>query len=430
MHKLKIVLVNKYLYPRGGDCLYTLRLMDLLIRHGHEVIPFGMHHPENIETKYSKYFVPYIDFREELKKYRLKNAINVLSRAIVNKDANRLLEQLIEDVRPDIIHLNNIHHQLTPGILQVPYKYSIPVVWTLHDCILNCPDSIFLRHGKVCTKCANGNNLHAIIHRCKKGSLGASLIAALESTYYHQRKLAGLVKMFITPSRFLADILIKHGLPESQVTSIANFIPVPEVVSLDDSYFLYFGRLSVEKGVDTLIKAFAGIKNGQLVIAGDGPYRTELEKLAGYYPEANVKFIGHQTPDKIAELIAGCKASIVPSICLENFPFSVMETMAAGKPVIASNTGGIPEQVEHGRTGLIFTPGNVDELAMCMQKLLDDKQLASAMGKQGYIKANTQYNAETHYTNIMKVYAKMIDKNINTLDNSGRKGNVPVAINN
>jgi glycosyltransferase involved in cell wall biosynthesis len=389
-----------------------------------------MHHPQNIETKYSKYFVPYIDFREELKKNGLKNAINVISRAIVNKDANRLLEQLVVDVQPDIIHLNNIHHQLTPGILQAPYKYNIPVVWTLHDCILNCPDSTFLRHGKVCTKCADGNNLHAIIHRCKKGSFGASLIAALECTYHHPRKLAGMVKMFITPSRFLADTLIRHGIPENQVIAIANFIPSQDATSTGNSYFLYFGRLSAEKGVDTLIKAFAGLRSGRLVIAGDGPYRTELEKLAGHYPEANIEFIGYQNPDKIVELIAGCKASIVPSICLENFPYSVMETMAAGKAVIGSRTGGIPEQIDDGVNGLIFTPGDVDELTMCMQKLLDNKHLALTMGKQGYIKANTHYNAETHYANIMKVYSKVIDKNINVSDNSGRKGDVPVAINN
>jgi len=409
--KLTVIVANKFLYPRGGDCLYTLRLMELLSQKGHDVIPFGMHHPQNIKTKYGEYFVPYIDFREELKSFRPQNALKVISRAIVNTRAAELMEQLIEDVRPDVIHLNNIHHQLTPAILSAPQKYRIPVVWTLHDYILNCPDNTFLRQGKICTKCADGNNIHAVIHRCKKGSLGASLIAALESTYFCPRKLAQAVKMFISPSKFLGNILIKHRLAANQVISIPNFLPIMEISSTGEDYFLYFGRLSEEKGVDLLIKAFAAIGGGKLVIAGDGPERTRLESLAEHYSSAEIKFIGHQSPAKINELLAGCLASIVPSIWWENFPYSVMEAMALGKPVIASRTGGIPEQVEHGRTGLIFTPGRIDELAECMKKVMHDRNTAREMGQQGRLKVITEYNAETHYKNILNIYQEVIDNN-------------------
>jgi glycosyltransferase involved in cell wall biosynthesis len=408
MRKLKIIVVNKYLYPRGGDCIYTLRLMDLLAGHGHTVIPFGMHHPENIETEYSKYFVPYIDFREELKRFGLKSALKVMTRAIVNTEAAALLEKLIVDVCPDIIHLNNIHHQLTPSILESARKHGVPVVWTLHDYILNCPDHDFLRHGAICTKCADGNNIHAVIHRCKKGSLGASLIAAIESSYHNPRKLASMVKTFISPSRFLADVLIKHGLPDDQVVSVPNFLPETEINSTGDDYFLYFGRLSDEKGVDTLIKALGNLGRGRLLIAGDGPYRRELEKLAESYPQADIKFIGYQPPVKIIELIAGCRASILPSLCWDNYPYSVLETMMAGKPVIASRTGGIPEQVEHRRTGLLFTPGNSAELSNCIAELLDDRETAETMGKVGRTKVRRECSPETHYERIMDVYSNAI----------------------
>ncbi|OQX91556.1 MAG: hypothetical protein B6D58_07455, partial [candidate division Zixibacteria bacterium 4484_95] len=140
---MKILIANKYLYPRGGDCLYTLRLMKLLTDAGHTVIPFSMHHPQNIKTDYDRYFVPYIDFREELKRFDIKSAIKVVSRSIYNAKAVELMQQVIEDHHPDIIHLNNIHHQLTPAILKWPAKYNIPVVWTLHDYILSCPDNTF-----------------------------------------------------------------------------------------------------------------------------------------------------------------------------------------------------------------------------------------------------------------------------------------------
>jgi len=410
-YKLTIIVANKYLYPRGGDCLYTLRLMDLLSRKGHTVIPFSMHHPQNHKTTYDDYFVPHIDFREELKHAGFKNTPRVISRAIANFEAARLMRKLIEKYRPDIIHLNNIHHQLTPAILNGPAKYNIPVVWTLHDYILNCPDNTFLRQGKICTKCADGNNIHAIIHRCKKGSLGASIIAALESTIYNPRKLAKTVKKFIAPSRFLADLLVNHGLPKNKVTSIPNFLPVAEIEFTGHDYFLYVGRLSSEKGVDILLDAFKRLKIGKLIIAGDGPKREQLEKKALDMNIKNVEFVGHQSPESIIRLLAGCLAVILPSICWENFPYSVIEAMAAGKPVIGSRTGGIPEQIEHGKSGLIFSPGNVDELAAHMDKLFNDRAIAAEMGLFGRYEAQKMYSPETHYKNILNVYREAIDNN-------------------
>ena len=187
---MRIIVANKYLYPRGGDCIYTLRLMELLTSKGHEVIPFSMHHPQNIKTPYDRYFVPYIDFREELAKKGIKNALTVFKRAIVNSHAVEMLDKLIRITKPDLVHLNNIHHQLTPAIIESPASHNIPIVWTLHDYTLNCPDSTFLRNGNNCCKCAKGNYLHAVVHRCKKKSFGASLIAAIECGLHTPSKIS------------------------------------------------------------------------------------------------------------------------------------------------------------------------------------------------------------------------------------------------
>ncbi|RKX20988.1 MAG: hypothetical protein DRP26_00600 [Candidatus Zixiibacteriota bacterium] len=407
---MKILIANKYLYPRGGDCLYTLRLMKLLTDAGHTVIPFSMHHPQNIKTDYDRYFVPYIDFREELKRFDIKSAIKVVSRSIYNAKAVELMQQVIEDHHPDIIHLNNIHHQLTPAILKWPAKYNIPVVWTLHDYILSCPDNTFLRNGKICDKCAHGNNLYAIVHRCKKGSLGASLIAVVECSFYYPKRLAKTVYKFISPSRFLADTLTKNSLPDEKVANIPNFIPPLQLPSTGDDYFLYFGRLSGEKGVDTLLEAFAKLGKGKLIIAGDGPDRQKLENKSIELNLTNASFVGYQTPESIFNLLSGCLASIVPSICWENFPYSVMEAMAAGKPVIASTTGGIPEQIEHEKNGLLFEPGNAEQLAQCMARLYHDRKLAKELGQAGHDKTITEYSPETHYQRIMKIYSEAVDK--------------------
>ena len=401
---MKILIANKYLYPRGGDCLYTLRLMDLLKVAGHDVIPFSMSHPENIKTGFEEYFVPYIDFREELGNFGINSAVKVTSRSIINKQAAALMERIIADHKPDIVHLNNIHHQLTPSILEPAAKRNIPIVWTLHDYILTCPDHNHLRDGAICTKCADGNNYHAIINRCKKGSYGASLLAALESTYYNPDKLWSMVYKFICPSRFMADFLIDSGFPPGRVTNIPNFLPPVTTEPRGQNYFLYFGRLSVEKGVDILLEAMSIIQMGRLIIAGDGPDKETLKTKVVSMGLTNVEFMGSKTPQSIMELLSDCLSVIAPSIWLENFPYTVMESMASGKPVIGSKIGGIPELIEHGKNGLLFEPGNAVQLAEFMDLLYSDNELASRMGMAGKQKADDLYTPEIHYKALMKLY--------------------------
>jgi len=312
---VRILVANKYLYPRGGDCIYTLRLMKLLAKSGHTVIPFSMQHPENIKTEYDRYFVPHIDFREELKRFGVGNIVRVISRSIVNTQALRLFEDLIRKTKPDVVHLNNIHHQLTPAIATVPSKYGIPVVWTLHDYTFYCPDSTFLRRGEICTKCARGNYAQAVIHRCKKGSLGASLLAALECTLFKPRRLSKFVNRFICPSRFVADTMVEHGLPADKVTIIPNCLEIHQPHSKGEDYFLYVGRLSAEKGVSILLDAITRLRRGRLLIAGDGAQRDYLHRYCQQLKLSNVDFLGQQAPDRVRELLSGCRAFIVPSIC-------------------------------------------------------------------------------------------------------------------
>ncbi len=405
---MKILIANKYLYPRGGDCLYTLRLMDLLKSNGHEVIPFSMSHPENVRTGFEKYFVPYIDFREELKKFGVNSAVKVTSRSVVNKQAAALMERIILDHKPDIVHLNNIHHQLTPSILEPVTKRNIPIVWTLHDYILTCPNHNHLRNGSVCIKCADGHNAHALIHRCKKGSFGASLLAALESSHYNPEKLSGMVNKFICPSRFMADFLIDSGFPPGRVTNIPNFLPSIKSESRGQDYFLYFGRLSGEKGIDVLLEAMTILGKGRLIIAGSGPDGERLRYKAENLGLNNIEFVGRKTPESIIELLSGCLAVIMPSICWENLPYSVMESMAAGKPVIGSRIGGIPEMIEHGNNGLLFEPGNAAQLADCMSSLLADTELARRMGEAGREKARSLYSPEKHLEDLIRLYSNAI----------------------
>jgi glycosyltransferase involved in cell wall biosynthesis len=427
--KLKIILANKFLYPRGGDCLYTLRLMKLLREAGHEVFPFSMIHPSNIETGYEKYYVSHIDFNEKLKRPSPLGALKVVARSIVNIEAARGMDRLIKDTRPDIVHLQNIHHQLTPAIIEPALRHKVPVVWTLHDYILNCPNDNFYRCGKVCSECLQGGFYHAIIHRCKKGSLGASIVAAAESYTHTPNRLAGKVAKFICPSKFMADILVKGGMPEQKVISIPNFLPPLEIEANGEDYFLFFGRLTAEKGVDTLIRAFNIWGKGRLFIAGDGPQRGEYQTLCEDANIRNVTFLGHQTQTSVHRLLAGCKAAIVPSTWWENLPYSVMETMAAGKPVIASRIGGIPEMVEHGINGLLFSAGNSADLCDMLDLIWNSPEKAHTLGKAGQAKVLSEYSPEKHYKRLMQVYDEAtgsIHKEENKLENEIKQSELEI----
>jgi len=410
---MKIVLVNKYFYPKGGDCLYTLRLMSLLQNNGHTVIPFGMSHPRNIQTEYDKYFVSYIDFNDELKKKKIANSYKVASRAIVNLEAARSISRLIDDTKPDLIHLQNIHHQLTPSIIIAAAQKRIPVVWTLHDYILTCPNDNFFHDGNICTRCASGNNIHAVINKCKKDSLGASILAALECTFYHRMRLGNYVDKFICPSQFMADILIENGTPSKKITVIPNFLPISDIPSTGEDYFFYAGRMTIEKGLEVLLNAYSKIDNARLLLAGDGPNIESFKELARDLRLQNAEFLGKKSSFEIQRLLAGCRASIVPSICYDNLPYAVMETMMAGKVTIASHIGGIPEMIEHEKNGLKFEPRNSSRLAQLMNRVWFDDDLVRKLGNSAREKAISSYSPEQHYQRLIQAYNEAV----------GRRGN-------
>ncbi|MBD3169550.1 MAG: glycosyltransferase [candidate division Zixibacteria bacterium] len=407
---MKIVIANKYLYPRGGDCIYTLRLMKLLQENGHTVIPFSMRHPRNIQTEYDEYFTEFIDFHEESKNISIKSALKVASRSVINLNAARSFERLIADTRPDVIHLQNIHHQLTPAILGAPVKYGIPVVWTQHDSNLLCPDHLFLRNGKPCTSCGEGKYYNAVRYRCKKNSFGASLLAALECSIHNPTRLARHVYKFIYPSEFTARFMLDlYGMDPEKVEVIPHFLPYEEIGSTARAYFFYFGRLSAEKGIETLLKAFKKLGGSRLVIAGDGPDRGYYESMAHSMGLSNVEFIGYQPPESIKILLGGCIASILPSKCYESFGFTTLETMSAGKPVIASRIGALPEQIKDNDNGLFFEPGDHDRLAVLMNKLLIDPAFAEKLGENGRKTVKEEYSPQKHYQKLLNLYLNAIN---------------------
>lgn len=402
---MKILIANTFHYFRGGDCTYTFALATLLRAHGHEVRFFGMHHPLNLECPDSAYWVDYVDFVEMNQRRNLVNGIKVVSRSIYSRQARERIARMLDDVQPDVVHLQNIHTHITPSIIEEISRRSVPVLWTLHDFKLICPNTHLLSHGKICEACKGGKFINCTIRKCKKGSTAASLVATLEATAHRALGMTNKVHTFISPSQFLVDKFVDFGEERSRFLHLRNFLdvpPRPDTAVRDNGTFVYLGQLQPWKGVGTLIDAARGLRQAHVEIFGDGPDRAELESRAG--TNSTVVFHGQQPHAEAGRRLAESAALVLPSECYENCPYSVMEAMALGKPVIGARIGGIPELVSDRETGLLFEPGNAQELAACMRELASDPALRRRMGDAARAKARQMFDPGRYYDAVAALY--------------------------
>jgi len=362
---MRILQVNKFHYPRGGADKYYLELGKSLEKTGHKVAYFSMKHPKNLKTLYSKHFISRLSFNEG----GLVDKIKAPGRMIYSLEAKRKFRQLVNDFKPDIIHIHNIYHQISPSILDVARAKKIPVVMHLHDYKLICPNYQLFCQGKICEACKKNKYFNCVKKRCFKNSFSKSLLAALEMTIHHN--ILGIYKkgitLFIAPSHFMKEKVGEYGWDKERIKVIYN--PFSANLEASDSeieniekqnYLLYFGRLSKEKGLNILISAIS--KSGsQLKIAGIGPEEKNLKELS-YNLKASVEFLGFKSGKELKDLIIKARAVIIPSIWYENMPLSMLEALNLGTPVIASEIGGMPEIIKTGYNGLLFKPGNEEDL--------------------------------------------------------------------
>lgn len=418
---MKILLVNSFHYYRGGDCVYTFGLSNLLQKMGgHKVVHFAMKHPLNLPSKYSEFFVPEIDLLEELKKNRIKSGIKVLKKVIYSNVSKRKLNELLDRYPVDVAHIQNIHGHITPSIFHTLRARNIPIVWTLHDYFLLCPNSSFFSKDRVCGACKGRRFYNVVLRKCRKNSFAASLIVMLEEYIHRLLGLLKIVDYFIAPSQFMRSKMIEYGFPSDKVIHIPNFIDTKNVkLSLNNNgYILYSGRLSYEKGLKTLIKAVSLCNSAKLLVAGDGPLKVELERMAEMTAEDKIKFLGYLGRNKIQKFIVSASSVALPSEWYENFPYSILEAFASAKPVIGSRIGGIPELIKDGETGLLFEPSNVEDLANKIQWMIYHPRERQEMGQRARELVEKEYNPELHYKRLMGVYElafRKHGKNINEL---------------
>lgn len=377
---MRILLVNKFHYRKGGAETYYLTVGSELERMGHEVAYFSMRHPDNLPCKWDKYFVTqreYNNVRNPLKAARDGMAL------IYSPEAKRNFQALCEEFRPDVVHLNNVHRQITLSILDAPYlgENEVPVFYTAHDYVTVCPGYLMLDgDGRVCDACLeDGRYRHCIENRCVKGSRAKSALAAMEASFNRAHKSNRRIDRVIAPSRFMRYKLIEGGWPEGKVVFLQNFADDAildratnagaDATDRENPYLLFFGRLSVEKGVDTLLRAFdaalPSLPQGmRLVVVGDGPDAADFKALASSLGCApRIEFAGYQTGGALQSYVERASLAISSSRWRENMPYSIVEAFAAGTPVVGTDIGGIPELVDEGKTGFICEPGGVQSMA-------------------------------------------------------------------
>ena len=411
---MKILLVNKYHYVKGGSETYHFGLAKLLESHGHKVIYFAMADERNMPCEQSGYFSENVDFNASLGAAgKLKAGLH----ALYSTDAKKKIARLIEDEKPDLVHINLVHRHLTLSILDAVKKYNLPVVHTVHDANSICLNHAMMVDGEICDRCVREHSYdYALKHNCVKGSKLQTYLALFEAKNYARMKSYDKIDCYICPSKFYKDELELSGITHSPVIHLTNFLPEDtRYAAASDvrDYFLYFGRLSFEKGVMTLVKAYeAGGFENPLYLVGTGPLENELKEYVNSRNlDGRVKFKGFQSGDALKKYISQAKCVILPSEWHENCPYSIMEAQAVGKPVIVSRIGGLPELVKDGESGFFCEPFNANSLCESMRRLntLDGGEYRK-MSQCAVENAKAMYDSEEYYKKLTTLYNKLIGK--------------------
>ncbi len=400
---MKILQVNKYNYIRGGAEKYFIEISRELRELGHQVAIFSMKHPKNNSSEFDKYFVSRISFNEGGFRDKFLSPFRIL----FSFEARRKFKRLVKDFKPDVIHIHNIYHQISPSILRVARKRKIPVIMHLHDYKLVCPNYQLLAHNEICYRCLGGKYYNCLKQKCFKDSFWKSFLATIEM-YFHHRILKVYEKnisLFIAPSQFMKDTVVKFGWPENKVKVLYNFSEKLNNDLIDEigDYGLYFGRLSKEKGIDVLLSALSLANNKmKLKIIGSGPEENNLKKMVtDLNLDKQVKFLGPKFANDLFLEVKRAKVVFLPSIWLENMPLTLLESLMLQKVVIAAKTGGLPELVKDGETGFLFNRADSKDLARVIDDL-ENYNLLQIGEKAGLLSMGL--GISSHLSKLLQIY--------------------------
>lgn len=405
---MRILYCNKYDYPFSGTEAYLFELIRQMNERGHETALFSMDHGRPSAFEGRSYRIPHVDFKDAnagfLKKARMA------AHALYSTSARRAMRACLDDYGPHVAHIRGIYHHLSPSILWELKRQGVPVLYHLNDFKILCPTYNLVAEGHAYESCSSGAYFHALTKGCYAGPRSSAAVLAAEA-YLHKwlRTYERCVDRFLAPSEFVRDKLIAAGYPKERIVVLPHFqaLPAEELLVPDEGYVLYFGRLSPEKGVYELLRAMVRLPHVPLVIAGDGPERGRLESLARELNLNSVLFAGMVHGAQLEQLIARCSFSVFPSHAYETLGKSILESYAWGRPVVASDLGSRRELVQHGVTGLLYPPGDREELAHSIGFLFDRNDLVTKMGDGARRRVRENHDPGRHMDALLEIYSRL-----------------------
>jgi len=412
---MRILLAHKFMYRGGGTATYIFALWEELEKRGHEIIPFTVAYEQTVPTKYKEFFVspPAGKNETHLRDMKLSpwTALKLLGRATWSIEAYRKALALVDAAKPDIAYVHNLYSYMSPSPIAAFKRRGLPIVMRVPDMNMVCPGLRAVREGRACLECMDRGLMWSLRFRCHKGSLAGTATRALSMAVHRWVRVYEAVNLFVTPSEFMRQVLIKLGIPAERTVHLPSFYQ-PNMTAMtteqspDRPYILYLGRVAPEKGLDVLVEAAQWLPQGvEVWIAGgdrDGE-RGRLEALAERLRVGNVRFLGHQEPEPLHGLIEGCLFTVVPSRWHDNCPMAVLESFAHGKPVVGANIGGIPEQIGED-CGLLFEPGDSRDLVAKLNYLLTHSEERLKMGRAALRRLKTVYSAEGHCGRLLGLF--------------------------
>ncbi len=407
---MRVLLINNFHYLRGGSERCYFDTAKILAEKGHETAFFSMKHPQNKFSRWSKYFIDYSDYSD--KNLGWGEKIKSIAKILYNFQAKKNLEKLILKFRPEVAHLHNIYHYLSPSVIHTLKKYNIPIVVTLHDYKLISPNRELYLRGEIWEKSKPAKYYKCFFDKCAKDSYLKSLVCVLEAYLHKFLKIYERVDIFVSPSQFLIDKFKDYGF-KKEIIKIPNpIVNQPDILSGQaGEYILYFGRLSQEKGIADLIEAYARVKTDcKLYIVGEGPERKNLEDLTKNKDLVNeIIFKGYKSGPNLWQLVNKAKFIVFPSRWYENSPYSVIEAMGLKKIVICANLGGTGELIKNRITGFLYKVGNIEELANIMKDLVENSSKYGKIGRNAEKLIKMRNNKYSYYNSLIKIYLRLLN---------------------
>jgi glycosyltransferase involved in cell wall biosynthesis len=404
---MRILYCNKFNFAFSGTEIHLFELMRMMRQHGHETALFSMADERGEPSPFEAYQAERVDFKDRT--LRPWEKLRLAVHTVYSRTSRRQMRRMIRAFRPDVAHVRNIYHHLSPSILWELKRQRVPVVYHVNDFKLLCPSYNLVAQGEVCVHCRDGKFWKVLQKGCYAGPRGAAAVLAAEA-YLHKwlGTYAKCVDHLLAPSEFVKDMFVASGWDRTRITVLPHFQPLPKEEPSPvpaGAPILYFGRLSAEKGLADLLQAMQQLPHIPLQIAGSGPLEEELKQRAEQLRLRNVEFLGHVPPEELGQLISASMFTVMPSRAPEVLGKSILESYACGRAVVASDLGSRREVVTPGKTGILFQVGNFEQMACAISMLYDRPELASQMGTQGRERVRRRHSAEAHYQTLLGLYS-------------------------